>query len=102
MISSISLTLSLDEYSNVKPFLLQELDHPDGITQGEITGPIADKFRTTTKSMSPVIVNVTTLKRFKQPGCNRLNLSLRQDNYRILEKEFDVYAVKRRAKFSTS
>ena len=80
MISSISLTLSLDEYSNVKPFLLQELDHPDGITQGEITGPIADKFKTTTKSMSTVIATVTTLKCFKQPGCSRLNLSLRQDN----------------------
>jgi hypothetical protein len=80
MVSSISLASSLDEYSNVKPLLLQELDNPNGTTQGEITGPIADKFKTTTKSTAPVIATVTTLKRFKQPGCSRLNLSLRQDD----------------------
>ncbi|MHB1677907.1 MAG: hypothetical protein ACYCSS_10290 [Sulfuriferula sp.] len=80
MASSISLASSLDEYSSVKPLLLQALDDPEGTSQGEIVGKIADKIQTTTKSTSPVIATVTTLKHFKQEGCSRLNLHLQQAN----------------------
>lgn len=80
MVSSISLASSMDEYSSVKPLLLQALDDPEGKSQGEIVGKIADKIQTTTKSTSPVIATVTTLKHFKQEGCSRLNLHLQQAN----------------------
>lgn len=62
------------EYTNTKPLLLQAIDAPDGRAQGEIVGPIADKFRETTKSSAPVMAEVTTLKSFKQEGCKRLSL----------------------------
>lgn len=66
------------EYTNTKPLLLQAIDAPDGRAQGEIVGPIADKFRETTKSNAPVMVEVTTLKSFKQEGCKRLNVRMKQ------------------------
>ncbi|TXF13562.1 hypothetical protein [Pelomicrobium methylotrophicum] len=66
------------EYTSAKPLLLQAIDAPDGRAQGEIVGPIADKFRETTKSSAPVMAEVTTLKSFKQEGCKRLNLRLSQ------------------------
>lgn len=73
------------EYTNAKPLLLQAIDAPDGRAQGEIVGPIADKFRETTQSSAPVMAEVTTLKSFKQEGCKRLNLRLKQAN--VMTKE---------------
>lgn len=66
------------EYTSAKPLLLQAIDTPDGRAQGEIVGPMADKFRLTTKSSASVIATVTTIKSFKQDGCKRLQLVLRQ------------------------
>lgn len=73
------------EYTSAKPLLLQAIDAPDGRAQGEIVGPIADKFRETTKSSAPVMAEVTTLKSFKQEGCKRLNMRLKQAN--VMTKE---------------
>jgi hypothetical protein len=68
------------EYTSAKPLILQAIDAPDGRAQGEIVGPIADKFRETTKSSAPVMAEVTTIKSFKQEGCKRLNVRLAQAN----------------------
>jgi hypothetical protein len=73
------------EYTSAKPLLLQAIDAPDGRAQGEIVGPIADKFRETTKSTAPVMAEVTTIKSFKQDGCKRINLRLKQAN--VMTKE---------------
>jgi hypothetical protein len=73
------------EYTSAKPLLLQAIDAPDGRAQGEIVGPIADKFRETTKSTAPVMAEVTTIKSFKQEGCKRLNLRFKQAN--VMTKE---------------
>ena len=78
MMASISLASSLDEYGSVKPLLFQALDAPNGTIQGEVTGAIAEKINSTTKSTSAVIATVTTIKQFKQEGCSRLNLHLQQ------------------------
>ena len=80
MASSIALASGLDQYTSVKPLLLQALDDPHATIQGEMIGPIADKFKSTTKSDSPVIATVTTIKQFNQPGCSRLNLRIQQAN----------------------
>lgn len=80
MVSSISLASSLDQYTSVKPLLLQALDDPSATIKGEMIGPVADKFKSTTKSESPVIATVTTIKQFNQPGCSRLNLQFSQAN----------------------
>ncbi|MHB0992009.1 MAG: hypothetical protein ACYC0M_12125 [Burkholderiales bacterium] len=93
MVSSISLASSMDEYSSVKPLLLQALDDPEGKSQGEIVGKIADKIQTTTKSTSPVIATVTTLKHFKQVGCSRLNLRLQQANVPTNSGKFTDFAM---------
>ena len=80
MVSSISLAANLDEYTSVKPLMMQALDNPNEKVQGEVIGKIADKFSEATKSTSPVIATVTTIKQFKQEGCSRLNLSFQQAN----------------------
>jgi hypothetical protein len=73
------------EYTSAKPLLLQAIDAPNGRAQGEIVGQIADRFRETTKSTAPVIAEVSTIKSFKQEGCRRLNIRLKQAN--VMAKE---------------
>jgi len=76
---------SATEYSDVKPLLLQAIDASDGRAKGEIVGKIADKISQTTKSTSPVMAEITTIKSFRQEGCKRLNVRLKQAN--VMTKE---------------
>jgi hypothetical protein len=78
-------TVHAAEYTSAKPLLMQAIDAPDGRVEGELVGPIADKFRETTKSTAPLMAEVTTIKSFKQEGCKRLNLRLKQAN--VMTKE---------------
>ncbi len=52
----------------------------DGVYTGTMTGSIADKFKTITRSPRPVQAKVALLKRFKDVGCGRLKFTLGQDN----------------------
>ena len=68
------------EYASVKAVMLEAIDAPDGKASGVLIGPMADKFSGATGSMAPVVVEVTTLKSFRQEGCKRLNVRLKQAN----------------------
>lgn len=67
--------------ATVKQLLLMAIDAPDGRASGVLTDAIADRFRlaTGTGSTLPVLVEVSTLKHFRQEGCRRLNLRIRQE-----------------------
>ena len=63
----------------VKQLLLMAIDAPDGKANGVLTDVIADRFRQASGSTLPVLVEVSTLKQFRQEGCRRLNLRIRQE-----------------------
>jgi hypothetical protein len=65
--------------TTVKQLLLMAIDAPDGKVNGVLADAIADRFRQTTGSTLPVLVEVSTLKHFRQEGCRRLNLRIRQE-----------------------
>ena len=65
--------------ATVKQLLLMAIDAPDGKASGFLTDAIADRFRETTGLPLPVLVEVSTLKHFRQEGCRRLNLRIRQE-----------------------
>jgi hypothetical protein len=65
--------------ATVKQLLLMAIDAPDGKASGVLTDPIADRFRHATGSTLPVLVEVSTFKHFRQEGCRRLNLRIRQE-----------------------
>lgn len=75
-------TVSADaaEYASVKQLMLEAIDAPGGTARGVIGGPIAGKFGTTTGSVAPIVAEVSTLKSFKQEGCKRLSVRLKQGN----------------------
>lgn len=65
--------------TTVKQLLLMAIDAPDGKATGVLNDPIADRFRQATGSTQPVLVEVSTVKHFRQEGCRRLNLRIRQE-----------------------
>ena len=71
--------VSAEPSATVKQLLLMAIDAPDGKVSGVLTDAVADKFRETTGSPLPVLVEVTALKHFSQEGCRRLNLRIRQE-----------------------
>jgi len=81
------------EYEHFQPLLIEAIDAEDGKSYGTLIGPIADSFSEKTGSMSPVKVNITTIKTFKQEGCKRLNVRLSQANVQTKDGksvEFDI------------
>jgi hypothetical protein len=67
--------------SNIRDMLFKALDQPESAFRNEVQGRIADKIKSTTKSKSPVIATVVTIKRTpKIVNCSLLNLHLEQAN----------------------
>lgn len=77
---AFSQDVAAAEYSNLKWAMLEAIDAPGGVVTGTVVGPIADKFASTTGSRSLVMVEVTTVKNYRQDGCKRLNIRLKQAN----------------------
>ena len=71
--------VSAESSTTVKQLLLMAIEAPDGKASGVLTDVIADRFRQTTGSPLPILVEVSTLKHFRQEGCRRLNLRIRQE-----------------------
>lgn len=76
----LTVSTLASEYTSAKPLLLEAIDAPSGKAKGVLTGPVARQIASTTGSSSPILANVTTIKRLKQEGCRRLNLRLSQAN----------------------
>ena len=79
LFSALSALVSAEPSATVKQLLLMAIDAPDGKASGVLTDAIADRFRQTTGSPLPILVEVSTLKHFRQEGCRRLNLRIRQE-----------------------
>lgn len=65
----------------LKPFLVEAIR--TGESHTIMGGPIADYMKRTNISIEPLYVNVTTILKYKQPGCARLNVQFLQNNVTI-------------------
>jgi hypothetical protein len=64
--------------ADLRPFLVAAIDAPDGRAAGTLKGPFAELLRTRGISAAPLLVEVTTLRAFREPGCKRLNVQFQQ------------------------
>lgn len=66
-----------------RDLMVEAIDAPDGsahgVLKGEMAAAIARGFRTD----APINIDVTTLKRYRQPGCSRLNVAFTQDGVQL-------------------
>ncbi len=76
---AISPMAGAESSATVRQLLLMAIDAPDGKASGVLNDPVADRFRQASGSTLPVLVEVSTLKHFRQEGCRRLNLRIRQE-----------------------
>lgn len=65
--------------SDVRVLLIAAIDSPSGEARGVFTGDMAKMITDRFKATGPILVDVTTQKRFSQPGCSRLNVRFSQD-----------------------
>ena len=66
--------------ADLKQHLIAAIDAPDGRSDGELSGRMAEFFKGQTRSSSPVRVQVRTLRKFATAGCARLEATLIQDD----------------------
>ena len=63
------------------------IDAADGTAKGVIVGPVAERFKSTFKINAPVLMDVSTVKIFKQEGCRRLALRIYMPGGTITDKQ---------------
>ncbi|EXI80482.1 MAG: hypothetical protein AW10_01812 [Candidatus Accumulibacter appositus] len=64
---------------DARPVMLAALKATDGQAHGVLTGEMADAITRRFGATSPIFIDVTTEKRYAQPGCSRLKVTFRQD-----------------------
>ncbi len=69
--------------ADLRPFLLAAIDTPDGRSAGTLAGPFAELLRSRGISAAPLLVEVTTLRAYREPGCKRLNVHFRQASVKV-------------------
>jgi len=80
--------------ADLKAHLLAALDAPEGRSDGELSGPMAELFQAQTRSSGPVRVQVRTVRKFALPGCARLEATLMQDGVPTREGRRLPFAVR--------
>ncbi len=68
---------------DAKVLLITALDAPSGQAQGVLVGEIADAITQRFKGTTPIYIDVTTVRRYAQPGCSRLNVRFWQDGVQL-------------------
>jgi hypothetical protein len=62
-----------------RPLMIAAIDAPSGEAHGVLTGDTADAITRKFKSKTPIFIDVTTEKRYRQAGCSRLKVNIWQD-----------------------
>jgi len=69
--------------ADARPLMLAALQAADGQAHGVLTGEMADAITQRFGATSPIAIDVTTEKRYAQPGCSRLKVTFWQDGVRL-------------------
>jgi len=64
---------------DARPVLLAALQSADGQAHGVLSGEMADAITKRFGATSPIYVDVTTERRYRQAGCSRLTVTFWQD-----------------------
>jgi len=62
-----------------RPLMFAALDAPTGAAHGILVGESAEAIARRFQSTSPIYIDVTTVRRYRQPGCSRLNVAIWQE-----------------------
>ena len=68
---------------DIKPLLIEAIDSADGQAHGVLVGDVARAVTARFAATSPILIDVVTLIRYRQPGCRRLRVDIWQDGVRL-------------------
>ena len=68
---------------DARPLLVAAIDASSGEAHGMLVGEIADAVTQRFKGTSPIYIDVTTVRRYAQAGCRRLNVRFWQDGVQL-------------------
>lgn len=68
---------------DARPVLLAALRAADGKAHGVLTGEIAEAITRRFEATSPIYIDVSTEKRYRQPGCSRLQVLFWQEGVQL-------------------
>lgn len=68
---------------DARPVLLGALQSSDGTAHGVLTGELAEAITRHFRGSSPIFIDVSTEKRYQQPGCSRLKVLFWQDGVHL-------------------
>lgn len=68
---------------DARPVLLAALQSAEGTAHGVLTGEIADAITRHFEATSPIYIDVSTEKRYREPGCSRLKVLFWQEGVRL-------------------
>jgi hypothetical protein len=79
-----SITVAADGVARLpvedfRSLLVRAIDSPEGAAYGILMGKMAEALTEHMKATSPILIDVTTLRRYKQEGCSRLNVRFSQE-----------------------
>jgi hypothetical protein len=63
--------------------LLAALQASDGTAHGVLTGEMADAITKHFEATSPIYIDVSTEKRYREPGCSRLKVLFWQEGVKL-------------------
>ena len=70
-------------FEGIRALMVAAIDAPNGQARGTLAGPLGDAVRARFNASGPIAVEVSTFKRYAQPGCRRLNVRFRQDGVNL-------------------
>ena len=62
-----------------RPLMRAAIDAKTGKAHGVLVGQVADAIRDRFQGSTPIFIDVSTERRYAQPGCSRLNVTFWQD-----------------------
>jgi hypothetical protein len=69
--------------TDVRVLMIAAIDSPTGTAQGVLTSKDAESITKHFKATGPILIDVSTVKRYAQAGCARLKLSFAQDGVQL-------------------
>mgnify|MGYP000259328374 CR=1 FL=1 len=60
--------------ADARPLMIAAIDSPAGVAHGVLAGDLADAITRRFQATSPIYIDVSTQRRYAQPGCSRLKV----------------------------
>ena len=68
---------------DLRVLMVAAIDSPSGEARGVFVGEMARMLTERFRATSPILVDVTTERRYRQPGCSRLKMTLSQEGVNL-------------------